>query len=181
MINLVWLKKMRKLVMEHKVKDADGIVIDTRDENIFLDSLDTIGHHIKGKPEEKDVYQEAGTMRFIPRASLVDFEPGIMDVIKASPMGALFKPDNMCFGASGAGNNWYAIYYIFYMHIPTENLQLLKTYLRIFASNFKLKWHNLTDIFFSFKLTFIYRDKGHYTEGAELIEEAVDIIRRETE
>merc|ERR550517_2139386 len=69
-------------------------------------------------------------MRFVPRACLVDLEPGIMDVIKASPMGALFKPDNMCFGASGAGNNW---------------------------------------------------AKGHYTEGAELIDEAVDIIRRETE
>ena len=72
----------------------------------------------KGKPEEKDnklrldkidvYYSEAGTMRFVPRACLVDLEPGIMDVIKASPMGALFKPDNMCFGASGAGNNWYA-------------------------------------------------------------------------
>jgi len=94
----------------------------------------------KGKPEEGDnqqrldkidvYYQEAGTMRFVPRACLVDLEPGIMDVIKASPMGALFKPDNMCFGASGAGNNW---------------------------------------------------AKGHYTEGAELIDEAVDIIRRETE
>merc|ERR1712141_341408 len=94
----------------------------------------------KGKPEEDNnqmrldkidvYYQEAGTMRFVPRACLVDLEPGIMDVIKASPMGALFKPDNMCFGASGAGNNW---------------------------------------------------AKGHYTEGAELIDEAVDIIRRETE
>merc|ERR1712079_54671 len=94
----------------------------------------------KGKPEEGDnqmrldkidvYYQEAGTMRFVPRACLVDLEPGIMDVIKASPMGSLFKPDNMCFGASGAGNNW---------------------------------------------------AKGHYTEGAELIDETVDIIRRETE
>jgi len=94
----------------------------------------------KGKAEEGDnqmrldkidvYYQEAGTMRFVPRACLVDLEPGIMDVIKASPMGSLFKPDNMCFGASGAGNNW---------------------------------------------------AKGHYTEGAELIDEAVDIIRRETE
>jgi len=94
----------------------------------------------KGKPENKDnqkrldkidvYYAEAGTMRFVPRACLVDLEPGIMDVIKASPMGALFKPDNMCFGASGAGNNW---------------------------------------------------AKGHYTEGAELIDEAVDIIRKETE
>jgi len=94
----------------------------------------------KGKPEEGDnqmrldkidvYYQETGTMRFVPRACLVDLEPGIMDVIKQSPMGALFKPDNMCFGASGAGNNW---------------------------------------------------AKGHYTEGAELIDEAVDIIRKETE
>ena len=73
----------------------------------------------KGKPEEGDnqarldkidvYYQEAGTMRFVPRACLVDLEPGIMDVIKASPMGSLFKPDNMCFGASGAGNNWYEL------------------------------------------------------------------------
>ena len=77
----------------------------------------------KGKAEEGDnqarldkidvYYQEAGTMRFVPRACLVDLEPGIMDVIKASPMGALFKPDNMCFGASGAGNNWYVIEVLF--------------------------------------------------------------------
>eukprot|EP01083_Nonionella_stella_P190243 704629_1 len=70
----------------------------------------------KGKPEENDnqlrldnidvYYQEAGTKRFVPRAFLVDLEPGLMDVIKASLMGALYKPDNMCFGASGAGNNW---------------------------------------------------------------------------
>eukprot|EP01084_Bolivina_argentea_P318889 553129_1 len=55
----------------------------------------------KGKPEEKDnqlrldkidvYYQEAGTMRFVPRACLVDLESSIMDVIKATPMGALFK------------------------------------------------------------------------------------------
>ena len=69
-------------------------------------------------------------MRFVPRACLVDLEPGIMDVIKASLMGALFKPDNMCFGALGAGNNW---------------------------------------------------AKGHHTEGAELIDKAVDIFKREIE
>ena len=45
-------------------------------------------------------------------------------------MGALFKPDNMRFGALGAGNNW---------------------------------------------------AKGHFTEGAALIDEAVDIFRRETD
>ena len=60
-------------------------------------------------------------MRFVPRACLVDLEPGIMDVIKASPMGALFKPDNMCFGPSGAGNNWY----VHMSHIPIDSNQVL--------------------------------------------------------
>eukprot|EP01084_Bolivina_argentea_P298856 515071_1 len=70
----------------------------------------------KGKQENPDdkrrldkinvYYHEAGTMRFVPRAALVDLEPGTIDVIKASKMGAMFKPDNYTFGASGAGNNW---------------------------------------------------------------------------
>ena len=78
-----------------------------------------------------DVYfKEAGELRFVPRAALVDLEPGSLDVIKASPIGTMFKPDNFVFGASGAGNNW---------------------------------------------------AKGHYTEGAELIDEVVDVIRKEAE
>jgi len=81
--------------------------------------------------EKVDVYyKEAGQHRYIPRAVLVDLEPGTLDVIKASPIGKMFKPDNFAFGASCAGNNW---------------------------------------------------AKGHYTEGAELIDEVVDIVRREME
>ena len=38
-------------------------------------------------------------------ACVVDLQPGFMDVFKASSMGALFKPDNLYFGASGTGNN----------------------------------------------------------------------------
>eukprot|EP01083_Nonionella_stella_P104152 298130_1 len=34
-------------------------------------------------------------MRFVPRTCLVDLERGIMDLIKASLMGALFQADNM--------------------------------------------------------------------------------------
>jgi len=67
---------------------------------------------------------------FSPRAVLVDLEPGTMDVMKNSPLGATFKPDNMCNGANGAGNNW---------------------------------------------------AKGHYTEGAELVEQCLDRIRIEVE
>merc|ERR1711933_116184 len=70
--------------------------------------------------DKVSVYCRSAGERYVPRACLVDLEPGTVDVIKASPVGTLFKPDNFVFGASGAGNNW---------------------------------------------------AKGHYTEGAELIEE----------
>jgi len=97
-------------------------------------SLDGSGYYT-GSDAEKDldkvnVYMRSAGERYVPRACLVDLEPGTVDVIKASPVGTLFKPDNFVFGASGAGNNW---------------------------------------------------AKGHYTEGAELIEEALDVIRKEVE
>ena len=37
-------------------------------------------------------------MRYVPRAVLVDLEPGTMDAIRAGPIGELFKPDNFAFG-----------------------------------------------------------------------------------
>merc|ERR1712080_570210 len=80
--------------------------------------------------DKVSVYCRSAGERYVPRACLVDLEPGTVDVINASPVGKLFKPDNFVFGASGAGNNW---------------------------------------------------AKGHYTEGAELIEEALDVIRKEVE
>lgn len=42
----------------------------------------------------------------MPRAVLVDLEPGTMDSVRSGPYGALFRPDNFVFGQSGAGNNW---------------------------------------------------------------------------
>jgi tubulin beta len=66
----------------------------------------------------------------VPRAVLVDLEPGTMDTIRATPFGQLFRPDNFVFGQSGAGNNW---------------------------------------------------AKGHYTEGAELVDAVMDVVRKETE
>lgn len=66
----------------------------------------------------------------MPRAVLVDLEPGTMDAVRAGPFGQLFRPDNFVFGQSGAGNNW---------------------------------------------------AKGHYTEGAELVDQVLDVVRREAE
>jgi len=75
-------------------------------------------------------YNEANGGKYVPRAILVDLEPGTMDAVKAGPFGQLFRPDNFVFGQSGAGNNW---------------------------------------------------AKGHYTEGAELIDQVMEVVRKEAE
>lgn len=51
-------------------------------------------------------YRETVTNRFVPRAILVDLEPGVMDAIQASEIGDQFSQDNFVFGAGGAGNVW---------------------------------------------------------------------------
>merc|ERR1712165_413924 len=83
------------------------------------DELENIDVYFRGTTEEKV------NAKWIPRGVLVDLEPGTMDVIKASAIGPVFKPDNMV-----SGNNW---------------------------------------------------AKGHYTEGAELVESVLDRIRQEIE
>ena len=51
-------------------------------------------------------YNEIGGGKYVPRAVLVDLEPGTMDSVRSGPLGGLFRPDNFVFGQSGAGNNW---------------------------------------------------------------------------
>ncbi|KAF7131364.1 hypothetical protein CNMCM5793_004535 [Aspergillus hiratsukae] len=81
--------------------------------------------------ERMNVYfNEVNASTYVPRAVLVDLEPGTMDAIKSGPYGNLFRPDNFVFGQSSAGNNW---------------------------------------------------AKGHYTEGAELVDQVIDVVRREAE
>ena len=36
--------------------------------------------------------------KYVPRAVLVDLEPGTMDSVRASALGPLFRPDNFVFG-----------------------------------------------------------------------------------
>lgn len=71
-----------------------------------------------------------GSGKYVPRAILLDLEPGTMDSVRSGPYGELFRPDNFVFGQSGAGNNW---------------------------------------------------AKGHYTEGAELVDAVLDVVRKEAE
>nr|GEZ37528.1 tubulin beta 3 [Tanacetum cinerariifolium] len=75
-------------------------------------------------------FNEAAGGRYVPRAVLMDLEPGTIDSIRSGAKGGIFRPDNFVFGQSGAGNNL---------------------------------------------------AKGHYTEGAELIDSVLDVVRKEAE
>ena len=46
-------------------------------------------------------YNEATGGRYVPRAILMDLEPGTMDSVRAGPFGQLFRPDNFVFGQTG--------------------------------------------------------------------------------
>uniref|UniRef100_A0A2K5N1E9 Tubulin/FtsZ GTPase domain-containing protein n=1 Tax=Cercocebus atys TaxID=9531 RepID=A0A2K5N1E9_CERAT len=46
-------------------------------------------------------YNEARGGNYVPRAVLVDLEPGTMDSVLSSPFGQIFQPDNFMFGQSG--------------------------------------------------------------------------------
>lgn len=42
--------------------------------------------------------------KYVPRAVLVDLEPGTMDSVRSGPFGQIFRPDNFVFGeCAGAG------------------------------------------------------------------------------
>lgn len=43
-------------------------------------------------------YNEGNQGKYVPRAILVDLEPGTMDSVRAGPHGHLFKPDSFVFG-----------------------------------------------------------------------------------
>lgn len=71
-----------------------------RDNNGNIDELEQVDVYFRG------LTNKVAECRHVPRAVLVDLEPGTMDVICNLPFGSLFKPDNMVFGSNGAGNNW---------------------------------------------------------------------------
>ncbi|KAJ8790612.1 hypothetical protein J1605_004585 [Eschrichtius robustus] len=43
-------------------------------------------------------YSEAAGNKYVPRAILVDLEPGTMDSVRSGPFGQIFRPDNFVFG-----------------------------------------------------------------------------------
>ncbi|KAJ8955437.1 hypothetical protein NQ318_003536 [Aromia moschata] len=112
--NQIGSKFWETICLEHGI-EPDGTY--TGDSDL---QLDKIGVYFK----------EALHNNYVPRAVLVDLEPGTMDSVRAGRYGHLFHPDYFIFGQSGAGNNW---------------------------------------------------AKGHYTEGAEIVDRVLEVLRKEVE
>jgi tubulin beta len=51
------------------------------------------------------IYLEASGDKYVPRAVLFDLEPGVIDTVRASPIGELLRPGNIANQNAGAGNN----------------------------------------------------------------------------
>ncbi|KAK2516859.1 hypothetical protein Q9966_014870 [Columba livia] len=49
-------------------------------------------------------YNEAAGNKYVPRAILVDLEPGTMDSVRSGPFGQIFRPDNFVFGLKSTCN-----------------------------------------------------------------------------
>ena len=96
--------------------------------------IDPTGEYVGDSEYQLDkinvFYNEASGGKYVPRAVLVDLEPGTIDSIRSGNLGGLFRPDNYVNSQSGAGNNW---------------------------------------------------AKGYYTEGQELAESILDVVRKEVE
>lgn len=68
----------------------------------------------EGPQEEKDMHlsrlgvygRQVGSDKYVPRAVLVDLEPGTEGWIKSHPAGYWFRPDTMCWGTTGAAHNF---------------------------------------------------------------------------
>lgn len=72
--------------------------------------IDASGRYIGSLSEQCEkmgvFFSEGMGSRFSLRALLVDLEPGIVDSVRASHLGKLFKLENYALGQTGAGNNW---------------------------------------------------------------------------
>ena len=141
-------------------------------------------------------FNEATGGRYVPRAVLMDLEPGTMDSVRAGPFGQLFRPDNFVFGQTGAGNNWVtwsgwsdvlwcccmAMWLCFRKGMTWRVWRL--RFLGLMKSKMSVKFMNRTNRLANHSLekkkTKTYKNwqnskaKGHYTEGAELIDSVLD-------
>jgi len=85
---------------EHKL-DKKGREKAKFDPDVHGDKIDVYFKEQNGRgPDHNREYKSKSSGKWIPRAVMVDLEPGTLDVVTASAVGAAFKPDNFVFGNS---------------------------------------------------------------------------------
>eukprot|EP01031_Cornospumella_fuschlensis_P036563 gene36563-44354_t len=70
-------------------------------------------------------YRNSTNDRYVPRAVLVDADPGAMNDLQAGSYGMLFSPDNFVFGVEGTSNNWAKGFYTRGNELGEEILQVI--------------------------------------------------------
>uniref|UniRef100_A0AAZ3NSR5 Tubulin beta chain n=1 Tax=Oncorhynchus tshawytscha TaxID=74940 RepID=A0AAZ3NSR5_ONCTS len=110
-------------------------------------------------------YNEASGGKYVPRAVLVDLEPGTMDSVRSGPFGQIFRPDNFVFGRSLC----FLFYFLNMMQDTVDDVT-------------KERRDDLHISYFSGQSGAGNNwAKGHYTEGAELVDSVLDVVRKEAE
>ncbi|KAL9642418.1 hypothetical protein ABK040_014261 [Willaertia magna] len=64
--------------------------------------------------------------RYVPRSVLVDLESGVLDNVKSSTNGKIFRPDNFISAESGAGNNWATGHYTLGAEIADSVMDIIR-------------------------------------------------------
>jgi tubulin beta len=57
------------------------------------------------------LYHEASGGKEVPRAALFDLEPGVIDAVRASPLGELFRRGNLMNQNTGQDDNRAKVHY----------------------------------------------------------------------
>ncbi|TNV80488.1 hypothetical protein FGO68_gene9513 [Halteria grandinella] len=134
--NQIGYKFWESIAKEHDINPANGQWEGTNEKliekaSVYFQDIDLSGGSFTSKIGAQSTIVQEKSIRYVPRAVLIDLEPGVLDAIRSSPsIGSFFKPDNFVQAQNGAGNNW---------------------------------------------------SKGYYTEGAEIVEQVLDQVRREVE
>uniref|UniRef100_A0A8C0I560 Tubulin beta chain n=2 Tax=Balaenoptera musculus TaxID=9771 RepID=A0A8C0I560_BALMU len=113
-------------------------------------------------------YNESSSQKYVPRAALVDLEPGTMDSVRSGPFGQLFRPDN----------------FIFEHRLQTRRLSSCGSRAQLLRGMWDLSRPGLEPTSPALAgQTGAGNNwaKGHYTEGAELVDSVLDVVRKECE
>uniref|UniRef100_A0A2K6FTU7 Tubulin/FtsZ GTPase domain-containing protein n=1 Tax=Propithecus coquereli TaxID=379532 RepID=A0A2K6FTU7_PROCO len=68
-------------------------------------------------------YNEATGNKYVPRAILVDLEPGTMDSVRSGPFGQIFRPDNFVFGECLAWLTACGLFYTGQLRVEKQDTQ----------------------------------------------------------